>query len=252
MEIANLEFNKVDKGKEYTVVQQAMEQIQNLIVAGHYKPGDRLPTETELASRFGISRSSLREAIKLFNYLGVLESRVAKGTFVCEKNKISGEVISLFAILGQKSVYEIVEFSASVLLWCSLQLADGCQKSTAQYSKYIVSLEKEMARYKVACDLGNLASIDKCMCKIQEIIADSTENNVFITLTKSLHMFSSNINRTVQANLYSQNEVTYNVYSALIAAIESGDTVSVCRVIRDLSEIEKNRIDLPIPPLLDY
>ena len=117
------EFSKIDKDREFTVVQQAMEQIQNLIVTGHYKPGDRLPTEMELASRFGISRSSLREAIKVFNYLGILESRVAKGTFVGEQAQFSGEAISMYAVLSQKNMYEIMEFFSSILLWSSSTLA---------------------------------------------------------------------------------------------------------------------------------
>ena len=109
------EFSKIDKDREFTVVQQAMEQIQNLIVTGHYKPGDRLPTEMELASRFGISRSSLREAIKVFNYLGILESRVAKGTFVGEQAQFSGEAISMYAVLSQKNMYEIIQASEKIL-----------------------------------------------------------------------------------------------------------------------------------------
>ena len=252
LEEATMEFNKIDKEKEYTVVQQAMEQIRNLIVAGQYKPGDRLPTEMELASRFGISRSSLREAIKLFNYLGVLESRVAKGTFICEKSNISGEAISLAAMLGEKNSYDVMEFSASIFLWCSMYLTKSYREDPDGYSQYITRLEDDLVRYKIACELGNLSGIDNCIYKIQKTITDASGNDVFIALTKTLHMFNSNINLKVQTNLYSQNEVTYNVYSALISAIKNGDTAGVGKVIQDLLAIEKNLISMPLPPPLQY
>ena len=68
-----------------------MEKIKELIASGEYTTGGRLPTEQEMAERFGVGRSSIREAIKTFNYLGVLESKTAKGTFVCDSNSISSE-----------------------------------------------------------------------------------------------------------------------------------------------------------------
>lgn len=49
--------------QQKTVVAQAMEKIRELITSGFYKPGDKIPTEQELAEHFGIGRSSIREAI---------------------------------------------------------------------------------------------------------------------------------------------------------------------------------------------
>ena len=52
------------------------------MVSGELKPGDKLPTEPELAATFGVARTSVREATKILTYLGVLESRRSEGTFV--------------------------------------------------------------------------------------------------------------------------------------------------------------------------
>ncbi|MDR2740720.1 MAG: GntR family transcriptional regulator [Treponema sp.] len=65
--------------RQKTVVAQVMAQIKLLLTSGQYKPGDKIPTEQELSERFGIGRSSIREAIKIFQHLGVLESQVPKG-----------------------------------------------------------------------------------------------------------------------------------------------------------------------------
>ena len=61
---------------------QAIAKIKELISSGEFTAGVRLPTERELTQRFGISRSSLREAMRALALVGVLESRVGDGTYV--------------------------------------------------------------------------------------------------------------------------------------------------------------------------
>jgi GntR family transcriptional regulator, transcriptional repressor for pyruvate dehydrogenase complex len=57
-------------------------KIKELISSGEFTAGARLPTERELTQRFGVSRSSLREAVRALTLVGVLEPRVGDGTYV--------------------------------------------------------------------------------------------------------------------------------------------------------------------------
>ena len=68
--------------KQKRVYEDIVGQVQALIRDGVLKPGDRLPPERELAERFGVSRSSLREAIRALQLQGLLVSRPGAGTFV--------------------------------------------------------------------------------------------------------------------------------------------------------------------------
>lgn len=61
---------------------QASEQIKQFIMANKLVPGDRLPTETQLAETFGISRLSVREATKALEFLGIVESKTGVGLTV--------------------------------------------------------------------------------------------------------------------------------------------------------------------------
>ncbi|MGZ4317063.1 MAG: FadR/GntR family transcriptional regulator [Gaiellaceae bacterium] len=61
---------------------QALAKIKGLISSGEFSAGARLPTERELTQRFGVSRSSLREAVRALALVGVLEPRVGDGTYV--------------------------------------------------------------------------------------------------------------------------------------------------------------------------
>lgn len=60
----------------------AIAKIKELISSGEFTAGARLPTERELTQQFGVSRSSLREAVRALALVGVLESRVGDGTYV--------------------------------------------------------------------------------------------------------------------------------------------------------------------------
>jgi len=59
-----------------------LDEIQRLITAGILRTGDRLPSESELAERFGVGRSSLREAMRALQLLGIVEVIQGKGTFL--------------------------------------------------------------------------------------------------------------------------------------------------------------------------
>jgi GntR family transcriptional repressor for pyruvate dehydrogenase complex len=61
---------------------QTIAKIKGLISSGEFTAGARLPTERELTQRFGVSRSSLREAVRALALVGVLEARVGDGTYV--------------------------------------------------------------------------------------------------------------------------------------------------------------------------
>lgn len=61
---------------------QAITQIKGMIMSGQLKPGDRLPPEKELSEALGLSRSSLREAVKALEMVRVLDVRRGNGTYV--------------------------------------------------------------------------------------------------------------------------------------------------------------------------
>jgi len=81
-------FKEVKTEKVYIRV---VKQIEELIKNGKLKPGDRLPPEKILASRLGVSRPSVREAIVALGILGLVETRGGKGNFV--KNVVSASVL---------------------------------------------------------------------------------------------------------------------------------------------------------------
>lgn len=62
--------------------EQIVEQIEASILRGDLKPGEQLPAERELAQRFGVSRTAVREAIKALREKGLVQPFSGRGTFV--------------------------------------------------------------------------------------------------------------------------------------------------------------------------
>lgn len=65
-----------------SVTDSAIEAIKQMIVDGELGPGDRLPREADLAERLGLSRNSLREAVRALSLIHVLDVRQGDGTYV--------------------------------------------------------------------------------------------------------------------------------------------------------------------------
>jgi GntR family transcriptional repressor for pyruvate dehydrogenase complex len=64
------------------ITDEAIERIKEMIVSGKLRPGDRLPKEADLANRLGLSRNSLREAVRALSLVRVLDVRQGDGTYV--------------------------------------------------------------------------------------------------------------------------------------------------------------------------
>lgn len=97
-------------GKE-TVVQAIVRRFTEYLLEGVLKPGQRLPPEPELAERLGVSRTALREALKMLEGLGILHSRRRGGTTIAtavNSEMFDPLVLSLIVEKGSKDeLYEL-------------------------------------------------------------------------------------------------------------------------------------------------
>jgi GntR family transcriptional regulator, transcriptional repressor for pyruvate dehydrogenase complex len=78
--------------KSTRIYEEIVRQVKQLISEGRFKSGDRLPPERELAEKFVVSRTSVREALRALESLGLIDIRPGEGTFVRE--------VSIDALIG--------------------------------------------------------------------------------------------------------------------------------------------------------
>ena len=92
--------------KKESVVQSVINRLTDAMRAKELRPGDKIPPEPELAESLGVARSSVREAIKILTYLGVLESKRSEGTFVCNGYKESMIDPMVYGIILNQDSFE--------------------------------------------------------------------------------------------------------------------------------------------------
>jgi GntR family transcriptional repressor for pyruvate dehydrogenase complex len=97
-EPAKVGFDVVRKTKVY---EEVASQIERLIVEGALRPGDKLPSERELAERFNVSRSGVREGLRTVQRMGLVEARPGEGTIVRDLS-IDTLLDPLASLLGRK------------------------------------------------------------------------------------------------------------------------------------------------------
>ncbi len=106
----NLAMEEMKPVARASLSDKIVEQLIDLISREVLKPGERLPSERELCKKFGVGRTSLREALRSLSVMGILDGRVGEGTFVCNNNKKYLEkTLQWGFLLDRKKVQDLIE-----------------------------------------------------------------------------------------------------------------------------------------------
>ena len=233
---------KTDKIQQNTVVCQAMEKIKTLIASGKYQKGDRLPTEQQLADTFGIGRTSIREAIKVFNHLGVLESKVAKGLFVCDRSNISKEALTWAILLGDSEFFDLLEMRLVMEQQGFFYLVEGYQKNPATIRPTLKRLEVEVDNMRTAIENHSDTDRIEADYRFHGIIIEACNNHLFNDLYLILRSFLyEEIRRTRTASR--GIKTVPQAHEKLISVIKSGDISLALDILRSHIKDIKSLMD---------
>lgn len=93
-----------------SVKDQTLEQLKNYILSGVVQLGGRLPSERALADALGVGRYSVREALKVLEAVGLVQSRVGEGTFLTTNTGASfGRILGLSLATWGGTIIEILD-----------------------------------------------------------------------------------------------------------------------------------------------
>lgn len=96
--------------KSTRIYQEIVRQVKAMIAEGRLKSGDRLPPERDLAEKFLVSRTSVREALRALESLGLIEIRPGEGTFVREVSiDALVEPLALIMVSQREAIGELFE-----------------------------------------------------------------------------------------------------------------------------------------------
>ena len=108
-----------------TLPQEIVKSLTDLIMRRVWKPGDLIPSEKELAIRFQVGRSTVREAVKSLVVLGVLEARAGEGSFVREPtSELLSGAFRWGLLLSERNLDDLVDVRVLVEAECARRAAE--------------------------------------------------------------------------------------------------------------------------------
>lgn len=202
-------FKKV---KIERVYQKVIEQIGEMIKEGYLKKGDKLPPERELVEQLGVSRTSIREALRVLEILGIVESRQGEGNFISEHLEDAFfQPISLMFMLRNSEPMEILEMRRIMDVGIAGLAAQRISEDSLDKLKEIIE------KFKATEDENINANLDK---DFHYIIVEASGNSLARDLYKTISLlfdkFITGARKEImrdkknQLILLSQHEEIYN------------------------------------------
>jgi GntR family transcriptional regulator, transcriptional repressor for pyruvate dehydrogenase complex len=161
------------------VTDEAIEKIKAMIVSGTLRAGDRLPKEADLAAELGLSRSSLREAVKALSLVNILDVRQGDGTYVT----------SLEPTLLLEALSFIVDFHRDTTVLELLQVRRILEPAATALAAERASDAEISDLRKLLDSLGPEPAIEDLVANDLEFhrrIAASSGNSVLSSLVESM------------------------------------------------------------------
>jgi DNA-binding FadR family transcriptional regulator len=211
----------VEKIEQKTVVEQAMERIKDLIASGNYKVNDKIPTQDELASMFGIGRNSIREAIKVFHYLGIVKSRTGRGTVLCDRDTINKEALTWSILLGRNDIFEMLELREVLERQGMNKLMRLAAQVPSEFEKYVDNLEGYVRDMEKAVEDDSIEELILTDFEFHAEIISVSSNSLFSEIFRTLKSFMNEEARQIDERI--DFETTCEQHKRILKKIKTRD-----------------------------
>lgn len=192
---------------------EIVERIKTMIQENELLPGSRLPAERKLAQNFGVSRNSVREAIKQLEEGGVLESRTGAGTYVATGDKnILIQALARELERGRTRIREI--FEIRTLLEPQIAGLAATRITAAQTATLWKIIEKQ----KLA--VNHIKKFTALDTRFHALIVQAAGNEVLEQVMTTLHTILKE-SRSAPLMTTKRQQTSIKGHTAIVAALET-------------------------------
>ena len=172
-------FQKVEQNRTADAV---IRQVEELILAGVLKPGDRLPAERELAKQFDVSRPILRDALHSLEQRHLIVARHGEGTFVADvMGCVFGDAIADLFRHHAKASADYIEFRREI---DSVAAGLAAERATEADRTILTRIFEAMQAAHAADDFTEEATID---VEFHNAVGECTHNIVLMHVLRSCY-----------------------------------------------------------------
>lgn len=205
--------------KPKKVSTQIADQIRTSILAGEFKPGDKLPPERELAELFGVSRPSVREALNLLSSSGLVESYQGGGTVVRSLVEVNSSSPLAGLIKHERErALDVIEVRKGMEAWTAYYAAQrALPEDLRRLQQVLDAMQAAVGEKQPAEDLD---------ANFHILIAKATHNVVWLHLMQSIFEAMKEFQQGVWRAVYMTGEDQLTLFAhhaAVFAAIRDRD-----------------------------
>ena len=154
-------------------------QLLSLITSGHFKPGEKLPSERDMALELGVSRQSIREAINRAKMEGLIGVKQGGGTFVISSFKENlKSPLSILLENQVENIFEFLEIRKVIEGWCAEKAATTAEPADL---RGMMETLKKMAKAKLSDTMWEKADLS-----FHSAIAAATHNLIAMHVMEGL------------------------------------------------------------------
>ncbi len=192
-----------------SLVDRVIDRVTEALILNKLAPGDRLPTENEMVASFRIGKSSVREAIKVLQAMGVVEVRRGDGTFIARSAPAIGINPMLYQLLlDQGSIQDIFDMREVFEPGYTLL---AMRKATPQD---LDNIERELKRFEQLVKNDNQTGEDDLSFHLA--VLKATHNPYVIRVGQTiLKLFMASVNRSVRIVPHQAVDDHRRIYEAL-------------------------------------
>ncbi|PNG36124.1 FadR/GntR family transcriptional regulator [Pseudomonas sp. BNK-6] len=205
-----------------SLVDQALEQLRKRINSGVWRVGQRLPTEPELAQELGISRNTVREAMRVLAFSGLIEIRQGDGSYL----RAVADPLDMLQALSQCSLEQARE-TRQILEVEAVGLA-ALRRTDEDLRALSEALQASGGHFH-----GDLESYIACDLVFHQGLVDAAHNP---TLSQLYRYFSSVVGAQLRQTLTvtPRRQDVFDLHQHLLDAIEQGDPERAKQLSRQL------------------
>lgn len=162
--------------------------FKNMLIDGRIKPGDKLPTEAELVQQLGVSRTPLREAIKILEAIGIIKIKRGEGMYICKEISNSHLNPMIFSIiLHSKNTDKLIEFRQYFESMVLEMVSKNGTLDDLQKIKQVYEWQVDTANQSEHFSYAELAEID---LQFHYAVIEATKNPFVIEIGKTIYELS--------------------------------------------------------------
>lgn len=223
-------------GSKERLVDRVVNELESLIVAGQLKPATKLPPERELAEQLGVSRTVVREAVRILVTKGLLETKHGVGTIVRQVTR--EQVVTPLNLFLRMQGGGEVSFDDLHQVRSILEIEIAALAASQATKEDISNLKNILAEMKAAqSDSNKLALHD---ANFHSAIAQTTHNPLLIVLINSIRDLLREYVARVTPYIDPQKD-NLSLHEALLERIEAGDADGARQAMQvNLDQMHKN------------